>query len=320
MRTRRWHPVDRLIGGWIRRIPEAKRMRVARILGVVKWSVLAGMAGLVLWQQFGTPADGSPGPVRTELAEAEASAASALAASIKQTWNLEVRYQGDTSKFVLLVDHIPDGWRLDPIAAPDVLPALRAVSAALSVYPTDFIRQHAGSEVGPIFLVRSIWVNGSEVGGMFMAGAIYVPARGMDASASVTFAEDTVHHEFALVGLYAGPSPKAAWAAANAPGFAYQTDHDAEAVRVAGHRPDATDTSDGVHDAGFMIKYAESSLEEDWQTYAEQAFGHPEALVALVKRFPRVKAKTKIFIDHYGTLDPAFAAYFARTGLEAAVG
>ena len=319
MKIRRWNPIDWFIGDWVRAIPAAKRMRINRALGVVKWSVLAAIACLVLWQQFGVHADGA-GPTSTGLSAAEKSEAAALAASIKQTWNLEVRYEGDTSKFILLVDHIPDNWRLDPIAANDTVPALQALKMALSVYPVDLIRQVAGSQVGPVFLVRRIAVNGTEVGGMFMDGAIYVPARDMLSAESVTFAEDTLHHELALVGLYAGQSPKAAWAAVNAPGFAYLTEHDAEAVRVAGHRADATDSDDAVHEAGFMIKYAEASLEEDWQTYAEQAFGHPEVLVALANRFPRVKAKVKVFVEHYSSLDPAFESYFERTGLRAAAG
>lgn len=49
-------------------------MRINWALGVVKWSVLAAMACLVLWQQFGVHADGA-GSTSVGLSAAEKSEA-----------------------------------------------------------------------------------------------------------------------------------------------------------------------------------------------------------------------------------------------------
>lgn len=315
MKIRRWNPLDWFLGDWIRSIPAGRRLRFARRLGVVKWTVIAAMACLVAWQEFGDRAASSSVPPRMEMTVAEASQASALAASIKRTWDIEVRYQGDTSTFYLPLPHIPDAWKLEPVAAPDIVPGLKAISTALSAYPQSYVKA-ASSQVGIIYLCRKISINGLEFGGMFSAGAIYVPAIDMDDAYEVTFAQDAVHHEFALTGLYGGQSPQDAWRAVNPPGFAYRGDTDKSIVDTAEHRADANDATDDVHEAGFIFEYAKASLVEDWQTYAEQAFGHPEGLIGLVKRFPRVKAKAKIFVDHYEMLDPAFGAYFERTGLK----
>ncbi|MDR3435252.1 hypothetical protein [Telmatospirillum sp.] len=305
-------------------IPPMRRLRIARILSWTAVSMLAVIICLFLWHlPGGQDVSAEHTLVRTELTEAEKTAASALAETINRTWNVKIRYTGDPSKFVQHLDGIPDSipntWRLESAVANDVVPALRAINAALSVYPIDFVRKYMGHDIGTIFLVRSLVVNGYSSSGMIFSGAIYVGMRDAANSGIAAFDADTLHHEFALFALYDGPSPKARWAAVNPSDFAYATEHDADVVREIGHRPDAQDTSDAVRELGFMEKWAESSLEEDWQTYAEQAFGHPADLVGLVKRFPRIKAKTRIFIDHYVSLDPAFKAYFERTGLSKAV-
>ena len=311
----RWNPLTRLFGNWIRRVPLHRRLRAARVLGVAKWSIALLLAAFVAWQEFG---NGSPTPLRMETTSHEAADAAAIAAEIKSTWNIEVRYGPDTSNLILNTDRVPPTWHLDPVAAPDLLPGLRAIKTALSVYPVSYVST-VRDDASVVFLTRSILVGGQSFGGMYFGGAIYVPARDMENASRVDFAADTFHHEFSLTGLSRGPSPQAAWRAVNPPGFVYRGDRDLAIVRDIERRADGGDQTDDVRDAGFIIRYAQSSMTEDWQTYAEQAFGHPAELVDLVTRFPRIKAKTKIFIDHYGVLDPGFGAYFDRTGLRDAV-
>lgn len=311
----RWNPLTRLFGNRIRRVPPHRRLKAARILGVVKWSVALLLAVFLAWQEFGS---GSSMPPRTETTSREAADAAVIAAEIKSTWNVEVRYGEDTSNFILNTDHVPPTWHLDPVAAPDLLPGLSAIKAALSVYPASYVAA-VRDDASVVFLARSIVVSGQSFGGMYFGGAIYVPVRDMGDAARVEFAADTFHHEFSLTGLSRGPSPQDAWRAVNPPGFVYRGDRDMAIVRDIERRADGGDQTDDVREAGFLIRYAQSSLTEDWQTYAEQVFGHPAVLADLAKRFPRIKAKAKIFIDHYGALDPGFGAYFDGTGLRDAV-
>lgn len=296
-------------------MPPYRRLKDARFLGIVKWSIALLLAIFVAWQEF---AGGSSTPLRMEATPREAADAAAIAAEIKSTWNIDVRYGQDTSNFILNTDHIPPTWHLDPVAAPDLLPGLRAIKTALSVYPVSYVSA-VRDDASVVFLTRSILVSGQSFGGMYFGGAIYVPARDMENGSRVEFAVDTFHHEFSLTGLSRGPSPQEAWRAVNPTGFVYQGDHDLAIVRDIERRADGGDETDDVREAGFIVRYAQSSMTEDWQTYAEQAFGHPAGLIDLVKRFPRIKAKAKIFIDHYGALDPGFVTYFDRTGLRDAV-
>lgn len=305
----RFNPLLILFGDRVARIPVTKRARIARGIRIGQWSIVALALIGWAWSTLHFPA-GAPTPDPREAAT--------LASEIKATWGIDVRYDGDPSGFIVYGDRIPDVWSLGRIDAPDVVPGLKAVREALSVYPKTFLAQDA-NYIHPIFLVRSISIKGLEVGGLIFGTSIYIPTREMQLPYSVTFAEDTFHHEFSLLALYEGQSPKQAWAAVNPPGFVYATEKDPDVAREFGHRADSRDTTDEVHEAGFMVKYAESALEEDWQTYAEQAFGHPAALIDMIGKFPRVKAKAKIFIAHYEALDPGFTAYFVGTGLRDAV-
>jgi hypothetical protein len=315
----RYNPLLMLFGNRIARVPAAKRARIARSIRIGQWSIVAlALLGWGWSELHDQEAGHGPGDQTVAAAKFDPKEASALAAEINRTWNIEVRYEGDPSTFIIYGDHTPPVWSLGRIDDADIVPGLKAIREALSVYPKSFIAKPY-NRVHPIFLVRSITIKGLEVGGMIFGASIYVPTRAMQDPYSVTFAEDTFHHEFSLLAFHQGPSPVEAWSAVNPPGFAYETDSDPDVVRAAGHRPDAGETSDAVHEMGFLEKYAESALEEDWQTYAERAFNHPGDLIDFIKRFPRVKAKARIFIDHYESLDPAFNAYFDRTGLDKAI-
>jgi hypothetical protein len=273
------------------------------------------MAGIVGWQWHDAATTTGVLPPRLAMTASEQSRAAALAASIKARWNIEARYAGDTNGFTVVGTDIPSSWKLEPVAGEDVVPGLKAIESALQAYPESYVRS-ASRQAPVFFLVRSIKIGDLGFGGMFSASAMYIPVADMGDRYDVTFAQDTVHHEFALTGLYGGTSPQDSWRAANEPGYVYPAEGgNKPVIDAAEHAPDADAATDQVHAAGFVVKYAESSLVEDWQTYAEQVFGHPADLVELVKRFPRIKAKARIFIDHYETLDPAFRTYFDHTGL-----
>ena len=104
------------------------------------------------------------------------------------------------------------------MAAPDLVPGLRAIETALSVYPVSYVSA-VRNDASVAFLTRSILVSGQSVGGMYFGGAINVPARDMVNASRVDFAADTFHHEFSLTGLSRGPSPRDAWRAVDPPGF-----------------------------------------------------------------------------------------------------
>lgn len=82
----------------------------------------------------------------------------------------------------------------------------------------------------------------------------------------------------------------------------------------------ANPDTDALHRDGFVSEYGRTSLDNDWNTYAEKVFGHGPAFAAQLRAFPRMRAKTRQLLDIYEALEPGLVPYFKRTRLRAAVG
>ncbi|WDE11411.1 hypothetical protein [Thalassomonas haliotis] len=68
---------------------------------------------------------------------------------------------------------------------------------------------------------------------------------------------------------------------------------------------------------GFLSKYAETSVENDFNTYAELVFGKPDELVELAENYPLIAKKLRLFIGAYNALSPEMASIFNQSSLEA---
>jgi hypothetical protein len=66
------------------------------------------------------------------------------------------------------------------------------------------------------------------------------------------------------------------------------------------------------HAAGFVSDYGMSSLENDFNTYAELAMTEPEKLKQLADQYPIIRAKTRILVQFYGRLAPELKRRFAK--------
>lgn len=71
------------------------------------------------------------------------------------------------------------------------------------------------------------------------------------------------------------------------------------------------------YENGFLSKYAETSVENDFNTYAEFVFAKPDELIKLAEHAPLIAKKLRLFIDAYSTLSPEMASIFNQSPLEA---
>ena len=189
--------------------------------------------------------------------------------------------------------------------------ALAVVRDALSVYPPDFVRRI----LREVVLAGDITVWGETTGGLYGGPMIAVNFRGIDDPASRGFDVDTVHHELSSIVRRQVSFDVTAWEAANPPGFHYM---DASGYRATLADAGSVEGDEALHRAGFVSRYGQTTLDNDWNTYAERVFGHGEDLARVIATSAPMRAKTQMLLDIYLSLDPSFAAYFDRAGLIAA--
>ena len=69
--------------------------------------------------------------------------------------------------------------------------------------------------------------------------------------------------------------------------------------------------------SGFLSDYAKTSLENDFNTYAETALADPDAMSARAGAAPVVAAKLRLLIEAYRALDERWGLLFAKFGFGA---
>ncbi len=110
-----------------------------------------------------------------------------------------------------------------------------------------------------------------------------------------------IHHEFAHILHNNNPFPKEKWLNINEKGFKY-----------VGSGWDIMGSNDvhqgGVerHQKGFLIKYNEGSIFEDFAVYAEWLFVKEKKLMQLAKKYDRIRRKYNIVLAFYKKLGVTF--------------
>lgn len=233
-----------------------------------------------------------------------------LAGEIVERYDIALRF-GDPADF-----HLPpyapagDLIRAEPADLHDVYSALRGVERALSVYPPDLINRHLAA----IFIAGDLEIGGVRAAGTYLYAWIYISAASDLADRGPAYIAETVHHELSSLLFLAGDFPTARWTAINPTDFAYLPTPEA-VLEAAGTHQDPAMAETWYRD-GFVSDYGMSSLENDFNTFAEMALGRPDDLRALAGRYPGIADKLAVLIDFYTSLEPEMGRYFKSVGLD----
>ncbi len=190
-------------------------------------------------------------------------------------------------------------------------PSLDALASAITRYPSGFIDKL----VQRIALAGQITLWNTQVGGFFAANTIALNAHDVTTPGGQTFLADSFHHELSSIVRNQTLFNVSDWTAANPPNFAYATT--AVYKSILTQRP-SVEGNDTLHTQGFVSLYGTTSLDNDWNTYAERVFGHPRDFAAQITHFPKMALKTRQLLDIYTKMDPRFEAFFLATGLRQA--
>ena len=207
----------------------------------------------------------------------------------------------------------PPSWReaainaqampLDPV---EVARSERDAERALALYPVELVKKNLKA----VYFIKEMRFYGLQYGGTNSADTVYVANAGEKSGYTDDFLTGAFHHEFSSILLrnYPDKFDEKAWRASNAPGVEYRQGG-TESLRSG-----TADTSyvERFNVDGFLSQYGTSSVEEDFNTYAEALLTGDRAFWAVVERFPRVAAKKDLIVAFYAKLDPSFNERFFR--------
>jgi hypothetical protein len=216
------------------------------------------------------------------------------------------------STIAKLVERPDRPTEIADLPADDGQKATRALAAALVVYPKGFVDKR----VSRIALAGQITMWQVQVGGFFAADTIALNAHDVAAPGGETFLADSFHHELSSILRNEVLFNVSDWTADNPPGFSYASMDEYKTILL--QRPPVEGDA-RLHAQGFVSLYGTTSLDNDWNTYAERVFGHGRDFASEIATFPRMRDKTRQLLDIYVKADPRLEIYFLAIGLRQAV-
>jgi hypothetical protein len=238
-----------------------------------------------------------------------------LTSEISEKYDLVLRY-GDPSDFFVhpsppLVNIPEKGFFIERTETKFALTALTGVKMAIVKYPPSLIRKYLKA----VFITGILKIYGVQGGGSYFDSWIYLSALEKYESSGPDLYAENFHHELSSLFLRDSLFPKNSWQSVNEVKFSYMA-RQIDVVKSAAqeNRKDKKNSSTWYH-AGFVSDYGMSSLENDFNTYAEMAMTRPKKLKQLSIEYPRIKAKTILLIDFYSKLAPELREYFQTVGL-----
>lgn len=240
---------------------------------------------------------------------------SRIAAELSKQYGLVVRY-GDPAEFYIspekpLISEPEKGFLIERVKTHYALTALKGVQSALTKYPPELIKNHLHA----VFIAGLIKTFGTEIGASYHKTWIYLSALEKYEPGGSNLYELNLHHELSSLFLNRASFPSTSWKSVNSEEFKYLS-KSVDVVKAAAveSRQDPQNAHMWYQD-GFVHDYGMSSLNNDFNMYAELAMADPEKLAELAQQYPRIKAKTQIFVEFYSSLATELGAYFKSVGL-----
>lgn len=209
----------------------------------------------------------------------------------------------------------PEAWREAPILArgsrlsnSEEDRCTMVTVRALSKYPVDLLRLN----LQRVYWLRDMNFFGVGYGGTNSTHTLYLTNDGVDKGYTDNYLEQTFHHEFSsiLFRNYSSAFDSLAWRAANDPAFSYNDPE--EGVGAIRNNASSQDFDTLLCKMGVLTQYAESSLENDANTFAQHIFSNSKEFWALADRYPRVRRKTQLLITFYQKINPIFTESYFR--------
>ncbi len=215
--------------------------------------------------------------------------------NIENEYDIRIHHSYDANTF------FPSRWLKAPISArgkqlpaKEVARVLPIIEEFLSAYPKPVLKGNLKS----IYLLGELSFYGKSFGASNGKSSLYIKSRGADQGFTELFLASRVHSEFSSILMRNHSFPKQEWRKINRANFRYVGD----GARVLDQPNLYSRTNELLRD-GFIVKYAQSSIENDFNMISDWLFTRRNRLKRLAGKFPRIDAKTRLAIKFYRSID-----------------
>lgn len=225
----------------------------------------------------------------------------------KEIQEIELQY-GVEIKYDVGEKAIPELWRkppsngaAEPIDRFNLCRHIKNLSRELEKYPVNVIRR----DLSTIYLFSSLSFYGVQYGGTSLDSSIYLTGGAKSEGYNDTYFARLLHHEISSILFKAYRFPKEIWSSINPHDFLY-AETDKQVLRAIANGDDSEGDAKLYH-KGFLSRYAYSTLENDFNLYAEMAFTHPQQLKGLADKYPKIRQKVELMKNFYIGISKSFS-------------
>ena len=207
---------------------------------------------------------------------------------------------------------LPELWRVPPASGhATVIDELelsryaRVLATELQKYPADVI----SANLEHIYLIGELRLFGTDYGGTSVGKSIFLTGGSRAQGYDEYYLASLFHHEFSSVLLRHHSFPELRWKVLNPEGFTY-TDDDADVLQAIARGELSGNAV--LHEQGFIAEYGHTTLENDFNLYAETVFVDPDRMQALINEHRAIREKYYLLKEFYLSVSPNFQDVFER--------
>jgi hypothetical protein len=209
----------------------------------------------------------------------------------------------------------PSDWLQDPIHVScvpidphEILRCQEITERALLKYPAEVLSENLKA----IYFFKSMRFYDVSFGGTNSSDALYLTNNGARKGYTDLYLEQTFHHELSSIFLrnYSFLLDTVLWMKLNEPGFNYNDPENG--VGAIRNRQTSPKLDTFLCARGFLTQYACSSLENDFNTLAQNLFVPAAGFWETVDRFPAIREKVKLLVAFYNNINSRFTENYFR--------
>ena len=196
--------------------------------------------------------------------------------------------------------------RAEPLSKSEIEDVNEALIQTLSKYPEKVICSY----LKRIFVFKNMRFYNVPFGGTSSKDAVYITNDEENFTCSYDLLETYFHHEFSSILLNKNGCKfqKKKWKSLNPEGFHYGKGG-LNAI-LTGNAEMNFDPQ--LNERGFLTRYSEASLEEDFNVFCQNVFNGGFLFWKLVDKIPAIKLKADLVIQFDHRIDPQFSESYFR--------
>jgi hypothetical protein len=200
----------------------------------------------------------------------------------------------------------PINVKVKPLSANEFKRSRRIILDALEKYPEEVVRDN----LKEVYALKYLEFYDIEAGGTNSRNQVYVISKGLRAGYTADWIEKVFHAEFSSILLrnYSERFGRKQWKEINGMSFNYGRG----GVDAIGSKKAQKKLDSSLNNKGFLHEYARSSLENDFNSFAEYMFLGQKSFWELISSYPKLEKKRDQFIEFYKRIHPSFTHHFFK--------